>query len=419
MSEEALPPVPRPDHVPEELVRDYDIFNVPGAQDDPHLAIRAIQQSSPEIFWTPRNGGHWVAARAEAIEAIEAMMADHERFSSDCVFVPKKSPGAQRELPIESDPPRHTALRRPLTMALLPAVVTKREEAIRELAATLVDGLARRGECEFVSEFAQLFPIGIFLDLVQLPAEDRLFLLDVTKRVVASRTPDLRQAAVSELVGYLAPVVAARRETPGDDLLSPLVNLIEQDDERISEHDALAYVIVVLIGGLDTVAGLLSHVTRFLALHPEHRRDLIAHLDDETYLRGVVEEFLRRFGIVGVGRVTTGDFTYRDVDFRAGESVILLSAMVGLDERKNQCPVDVDFSRGRSGTHAVFGAGPHSCPGNVLARRELRIFLQEWLRRIPDFAIDPGSTPGFSTGFVIAMTELKLVWPAAGDGGTS
>lgn len=279
MSDESLPPVPRPDHVPEHLVRDYDIFNVPGAQEDPHLAIRAVQQTSPEIFWTPRNGGHWVAARAEAVEA---MMADYERFSSDCVFVPKKPPGVQRELPIESDPPRHTTLRRPLTMALLPAVVAKREAAIRELAATLVDGLAARGECEFVSEFAQLFPIGIFLDLVQLPAEDRLFLLDVTKRVVASRTPELRQVAVGELVGYLAPVVAARRETPGDDLLSPLVNLIEQNGERISEHDALAYVIVVLIGGLDTVAGLLSHVTRFLALHPAHRRDLIAHLDDEN-----------------------------------------------------------------------------------------------------------------------------------------
>ena len=207
-SNEALPPAPRPDHVPEALVRDFDIFNVPGARADAHLALRAFANTAPEIFWTPRNGGHWVACGGEAVAE---MTADHERFSSECIFVPQKPKDAQREIPIESDPPRHTALRRPLTAALLPGVVARREAAIRELAIALIEELADRGECEFVSEFAQHFPIGIFLDLVRLPGKDRPFLLDMAKRIINGRSPEIRLAAINELIAYLGPVVRARR----------------------------------------------------------------------------------------------------------------------------------------------------------------------------------------------------------------
>ncbi len=412
-STEVLPPAPRPDHVPEALVRDYDIFNVPGAREDAHLAIRAFVKDAPEIFWTPRNGGHWVAAGGEAVAV---MTADHERFSSDCIFVPQKPKNAQREFPIESDPPRHTAIRRPLTVALLPGVVAKREAGIRELCISLIDGLAGRGECEFVSEFAQMFPIGIFLDLVNLPATDRPMLLDLAKRIINGRTPEIRHAALGELIDYLGPVIRARRETPGDDLLSPLVNVVEFTGEKIAERDAISYANTVLLAGLDTVAAMLSMSTRYLALHPAARYELIAHIDDEAFLKGAVEELIRRHGIVGIGRVIAGDFNYRGVEMRQGESVILLSAMVGLDETLNKCPVDVDFSRDATQMHAVFGLGIHACPGAVLARRELKIFLQEWLKRIPDFEIAPGTTPPFTTGFVTGLTELKLVWPVARDG---
>ena len=107
-------PFGRPDP-PAALVRDFDIFQLQGPETDPHLALLAVQRGAPEIFWTPRNGGHWVAIQADAIEAI---LQDPRRFSSECIFVPKKPPEAQRELPIECDPPRHSVIRRPLVMGL-------------------------------------------------------------------------------------------------------------------------------------------------------------------------------------------------------------------------------------------------------------------------------------------------------------
>ena len=92
---------------------------------------------------------------------------------------------------------------------------------------------------------------------------------------------------------------------------------------------------------------------------------------------------------------------------------MLMTAMVGLDEHTHLEAAEVDFARRRPQNHAAFGRGIHSCPGHALAKRELAIFLEEWLRRIPDFAVAPGSTPVFSTGYVTSMVELNLVWPQA------
>jgi cytochrome P450 len=396
-----------PDHVPPALVRDFDIFHPPGSETDPHSALLAVQRDAPEIFWTPRNGGHWVAIQAQAIEAI---LLDPERFSSECILVPKKPREAQRELPIECDPPRHTVIRRPLTTALQPAAIDARQNAIRELATELIDGFADRGECEFVSEFAQVFPVCIFLDLVKLPRRDRHLLVPIAKKVIGGRTPAIRQEGIAELTAYLLPIIRARREDPGDDLLSPLVNLAEPTG-RISESDALAYANTVLFAGLDTVAAMLSHVTRFLALHPSHRQELAARLRDEPFMRKAIQELLRRHGIVAIGRVIRDDISYRGVRLRRGESVILLTAMVGFDEEKTPRATEVDFTRPGAHNHAAFGRGIHSCPGHALARRELKIFLEEWLGRIPDFSLAPGSTPLFSSGFVTSLGQLRLVWP--------
>jgi cytochrome P450 len=398
-----------PAHVPAALRRDFDIFQLPGAEADPHRALLAVQRDAPEIFWTPRNGGHWVAIRADAIEAI---LLDHERFSSECILVPKKPQDAQRELPIECDPPRHTAIRRPLTAALSPAAIDARDNAIRELARELIDGFADRGECEFVSEFAQVFPVCIFLDLVELPRRDRHLLVPIAKKVIGGRTPAIRLQGIAELAAYILPIIKARREQPGNDLLSPLVNLAETTG-KISESDALAYANTVLFAGLDTVAAMLSLVTRFLALHPSHRRELTARLGDEHFMRKAIQELLRRHGIVAIGRVIRDDMTYRGVRLRRGESVILLTAMVGFDENKSPGATEVDFARPGAHSHAAFGRGIHSCPGHALARKELKVFLEEWLSRIPDFALAPGSTPLFSTGFVTSLAELRLVWPTS------
>jgi cytochrome P450 len=409
MAEAALPLVPRPDHVSPDRVVDFDFWNVPGVQDDLHLAIRAFQQSAPDIFWTPHNGGHWVVMRAEDVDV---MQHDYERFSHHCYSIPKKPESTPRELPLEVDPPRHTILRRPLTAALLPKVVNALEPRIRSLAASLIDEFVDRGRCEFVSEFSTVLPICIFLDLVDLPREDRSFLLPITEKVVRGRTAEMRLEGQNDLLGYIGKTVRERRVAPGDDLMSVIVN-IDEGGKKISEDDAIAYASLVMFGGLDTVTAVLSHVARFLARNPEHRRDIVANLWDEGFMRGAIEELCRRHGAGSTGRVITRDMEYKGAQLREGEMILVLNMMAGLDERSIPDPLTLDFRRSPPARLMMFGNGPHTCPGAVLARRELKIFLQEWLSRIPDYDITPGSETVSVTGLVSGILKLDLSWPVA------
>jgi len=399
---------PRPAHVPAELVFDFDLWNIPGAQEDVQLATYDFARRCPDIFWSPRNGGHWVASRAADIET---MQRDHSRFSHHCFTIPKKPEDMPRELPSELDPPRHTPLRRPLTAALMPKIVYGLDAQVRSLSAALIDGFRDRGHCEFIAEFGEILPITVFLEFVNLPASDRHFLLPKVARVVRGSTPEIRHDALLEVIDYIGRIVRERRADPGTDMLSAVVNAIDLDGERINEPDAIAYAGTVLFGGLDTVTAMLSFVARFLARNPEHRRQLTARIDGEGFMRHAVEELLRRHGIASTARLITHDMDYNGAPFRAGEMVLVLNMLHGLDERMFDHPLTVDFARPAPIHHAIFGNGPHTCPGAVLARRELRIFLQEWLRRIPDFEVTPGSTTVTTTGLVSGIIKLELSWP--------
>ena len=114
--------------------------------------------------------------------------------------------------------------------------------------------------------------------------------------------------------------------------------------------------------------------------------------------------------MANTARGVTHDFEYKGVTFKAGDRLLPPNLLVGVDDRVNDDPFTVDFARD-GGIHAAFGNGAHACPGAILARRELRIFLREWLSRIPDFRIKPGTSPQFATGMVNGVLKLELVWP--------
>ena len=395
----------RPDHVPADLVRDFDLYNIPGADEDVQAAYAAIQRSSPDIFWTPRNGGHWVATRGEDIVA---MQRDYNRFSHQRIVLPPM-PDAPRQIPLEMDPPEHARYRRPLMQALMPAIVAELESKVRQVAIDAVERVLPRGECEFVEDFAKVLPIHVFLELVELPFDDKAYLLELAEDSVRGRDAETRGRSQQLMGAYLLPWIRARREKPGEDLLSKLVN-VDIGGERISEPEAISYASLVLFGGLDTVAGMIAFFARFLAQNPEHRRQLVERLDDEAFLKAAIEELVRRHGLANTSRVITGDFEYGGVQFRNGDRILPANLFVGTDDRINPDPLVVDFAREKP-VHAAFGNGAHACPGAVLARREIRIFLQEWLSRIPEFRIKPGTRPVLATGMVNGVLRLDLVWP--------
>lgn len=393
-----------PDNVPAELVVDFDFYTLAGKAEDIQLAWAELHKG-PDIVWTPHYGGYWIATRAEDIKV---MQVDHDHFSHNEFDIPL-NPDRVKSIPLSLDPPQHTPYRKLLMAGFTPAKVKQYSEVARDTARDLVAKLKPRGECEFIDEFAKVLPINVFLTMMGLPLEDRDFLLPRAEIAVRSNDVDLKTRTQMELAGYLMGHIESRKATPQDDLLGMIVNG-EVEERPLTPHEIMAMSLLVLVGGLDTVASQLGFVAHFLAKNPGHRRELV---DNPKLIQTACEEFLRRYGLPNTARQLTMDYDYKGIRFKKGDMIQMPKCLYGLDDRINADPTVVDFHRKPSEIkHAAFGAGPHVCPGNVLARRELIVFLEEWLPAIPDFELDSARPPVFAAGSVNGVDKLYLKWAA-------
>jgi cytochrome P450 len=393
-----------PAHVPESLVVDFDYQRPPGHEEDVHLAWSRLH-AGPDIVWTPYYGGHWIATRADDIDV---MQVDHERFSYRRITIPPQQERTARLNPLEYDPPEHTPRRAILSPAFGPKAMQALEGGVRALAVELIEGFAKRGECEFVGEFAKHLPIQIFLRLVDLPVTDREHLVELTELTVRPKSPDDQVRAFQGLYAYVQEWIIERRAHPGGDLFSKIVNA-KIDGADMPPDQTFGMLSNVLFGGLDTVASSMGFFAKFLAENPTVQQELKAKPE---LTAPAIEEILRRFGIPNTAREITRDFEYKGVQFRRGEQVMLSKTLHGLDERRFADPFTVDLRRKRT-PHAAFGDGPHRCPGSFLARMEIRVWLEEWLRHIPEFRIQPGARPRTSSGPVNGVLFLPLRWDPA------
>jgi cytochrome P450 len=392
-----------PAHVPAHLVRDFDLYGFEGASANVSLAWKAVQDNNPPIFFTPRYGGYWVFTRAERLEAA---WPDWELYSSaDSVAIPPIPKENPPLLPIDADDPFHKFLRKPLNIALSPKAVNALQPMARALAIELIEQLIPRGECDFVNEFSLIMPMEIFLRLVNLPSEDRPYLIGLVHQVTKTANA---QAAMSEMYAYLDSWVRKRGENPGDDLLSQIVNL-DAGGRPLTHHERVGYASQVMFGGLDTVGGMMAMAMKHLAEHPADRQRLV---ENPTDIPMAIEEFLRRYAIPKVGRHLTRDVVIDGVEMKKGDGVMLVTVLHGLDERRWPDPLDVRIDRCPR-DHMAFGVGTHRCPGANLARAELRIVLEEWLKRIPDFAIADGADVVYIAGAVDGLQSLPITWPVS------
>ena len=394
---------PIPAHVPADRVFDFDIYNPPGASEDFHLALKRLHDEGyPDIFWSPRNGGHWIAIRGEDIHKI---FADHERFSNTVLTVPKSSAPPVPLYPIFADPPQHTVYRALINPALSPKAVAALETKARALAIKLVTDLQPRGQCDFVVDFAQHLPIEVFMSIVDVPATDRKQLLEWADGMVRPKEPGDVHVTIGKIFAYAAQKIAERRAHPGEDLITRLTRA-EVNGRPLTDQEIVGMVSLILIGGMDTVVTAMSFAALFLARSPEHRRQLVA---DPKLIPKAVDELLRRFPIVNQGRCVRQDIESKGVAMKAGDMIIMPTTLHGLDERAFPNPLEVDFNR-PTPLHSTFGNGPHRCPGSNLGRTELRVFLEEWLKRIPDFGLQPGGKIEMRSGVNGTLYGLPLQW---------
>lgn len=396
----AVTTVERPAHVSPDLVIDFD-FMRPGSEGCDPFAAWSRLHGLPPLVWTPRNGGHWLATRGEDIPAI---LKDHQRFSSRRVFIGMID--RPRAVPLEYDPPEHGPLRKVLIPAFSPKAVAQWSVEARRLSIELIEGFREAGRCEFIADFAQQLPMIIFLKIVDLPLEHRRMLIDWVGTGLRSIDAAQRAAARAHLNAYLENMLDARLLHPGDDLFSMAIRA-DIGGRAMNRQEALGLASGLLGGGLDTVAATMGWMALFLAENPSHRRELIR---DPKRIPKAIEELMRRFSIANIARVVKDDMQYLGASLKAGEQVLMASCIHGLDERSFEAPTEVRFDRKDSYKHSTLSHGIHRCVGAPLASQEMRIFLEEWLARIPDFSTDAQDPPVMTTGIVHGLARLPLLW---------
>lgn len=335
-----------------------------------------------------------------------------EIFSSEMDM--KVMLGTQRPMiPQQIDPPRQTRYRKILDLRFSRPRMQALEPELRRHAQQVIDGFVARGECEFDSEFAVPLPCRAFLTLMGLPQEELDLFIELKNGIIRPPVPPMDMIAASEyrmktgerIYAYFEKMIAERRSAPRDDMMTYLTT-VELDGHPLSDEEVLDISYLFLLGGLDTVTATLGCSMAYLAANPEQRQKLVAKPE---LIPNAVEELLRWETPVSLlPRVLKQNVTIGDVELREGALVNLLVGAANVDPAEFDDPTRVDFER-ENNRHLAFGAGAHRCLGSHLARMELRAALEEWHKRIPDYAIKPGAVPKVSPG-IREQLDLPLVW---------
>lgn len=394
-----------PDHVPAELVRFLDFRT--GLGPDPHAQIAEFHKGPP-LFYSPlshqdRGGegkGAWILTRAEDIRK---MLQETSIFSS---AEPRSYAMGEswKLLPLEVDPPEHNKFRAPLNPLLSPGRVAKLEARMREMAGELIDGFKDQGECEFIRAFGEQMPVRIFLELMGMDDRDLNKFRNWADMIVHDRTR--RGQAMREVKEFLDQQIAEHRKSPQPGTLVTEVIGIKAGDRPFTDEEVMGTVFLLFIGGLDTVVSSLSFHFRYLAEHPEAQKSL---REDPSLIPDAVEELFRAFPVVTTGRVATRDTDMFGVPMKKGDMVTGSTLLSSSDPEEFENPEIVNLRRSPN-RHNAFSFGPHRCLGSHLARREIQVAIDEWLKRIPSFRVKPGTEFVTLGGGVMGMKELPLVW---------
>ena len=396
------------DHVPPERVHEFDIYRFDPGVTDPLEQWRRVQQSgAPRIFFTHHNGGHWVFLDYEDVR---------EAFRNDALFSTFQTPIPPIEpypvmQPQGVDPPEHKTFRSLLAPLFTPVAVAGMQAELRRRAGGLLAEFADRGECEFGRDFASVLPTGMFLYLMGMPEERLPEFVRLSEVFMRSNDEAERAANIQQIYGVIGEYLGWRAARLGDDLGSVLLKARDEQGQPFEVQDVLNCGFLLFVAGLDTVTSTMTFIWRHLAGKPGARRELVAMLDDHARLTVAVDELLRVHAVPNIYRRVKKDMVYRGVVMKENDRVVLPVSVANHDEQVFERAMAIDLGRAIN-NHLTFGAGPHRCVGSHLAKTEVMIALQEWLRRIPDFAIAPGAKLRGHLGPTLGFSRLPLVWDA-------
>jgi hypothetical protein len=359
------------------------------------------------IAHTERWGGSWLPTTYADVTAIAR---DVEHFSSRSVGVvppPEDEPGSLPAgvPPISADPPEHTWTRRLLLPWFSNDRVAEYEVYTRQLCRSLVDDLATRRRGDAAAEYAQQIPVRIIGLVLGVPDEmSDTFTGWVRDILEFAHDTARRSAARTELISYFAGEMETRRGGDGTDLISTLLRT-EHEGAPVSDAHILGTVALTLVAGVDTTWSAIGSALWHLASHEDDRRRLVAHPE---LIPTAIEELLRAYSPVTMARIVASDVEVSGCPMHEGERVLLNFPAANRDPeafpQADVVQIDREVNR-----HVAFGAGIHRCAGSNLARMELRVAVEEWLARFPDFELDPKGEVTWAGGQVRGPRSIPVV----------
>lgn len=392
-----------PDHVRPDLVFNFDIFDDPRLRKNLHAGFKSLHAEAPDIFYTPANGGHWMVTRYDMMSEI---LRDSEHFSNSAMDIPKTNSDYVM-IPLNMDPPEHAPYRAVLMRYFAPKAVASLEERMRVWAARLIDGVASGTSCDLAT-IGAAFPVSVFMEMMGLPMDRFEDFRDLVVEFFGNITVARRIEIQGEIFGEMTAIIEQRRLERRDDLISRLLDE-EVNGRPLTLAELQSICFLLFIAGLDTVANTMAFAMRHLA----EDAPLQARLRREpSAIPSFVEESLRVYAIVNGTRTVKRDFEYQGASFRTGDMVVCSLPLGGMDERKNPDPMRFDIDR-KDRQLVTFSIGPHLCVGHYLGRAEMRIFTEEWLKRVPTFRMQEGFVPEFRAGLVMALKKVPVEWGSA------
>jgi cytochrome P450 len=361
---------------------------------DPYPIWDDLRSRCP-VAHSERYGGTWLPLRHEDVAAVAY---DTEHFTSRSVVVSEVRPGPEDlpapiglAPPITSDPPFHALARRLLLPAFSPKRIQALEPFTRELCVELLDATAGRPVVDAAVDYAEHIPLRVIVGMLGFPQEDA----DIFRRFIRMVLEDVDQSAEErqaladqgELDEYMDARIAEHLANPQDDLTTFLLEA-ELDGRKLEPEHVRGTMVLLMIAGIDTTWSAIGAALWHLAQHPDDRHRLAAEPD---LMPTAVEELLRAYAPVTMARLVAQDFDFRGRALKEGDWLLLPFPAANRDPEffPDADKVVIDRADNR---HAAFGLGIHRCIGSNLARMELRVALEEWMKRYPEFDLaDPGA----------------------------
>lgn len=410
--------LPAPPHVPRDRLVDltWATGSRPNDLRDPYEPCGWLADPEiPRILYNPPIPGSTSLAGGSRGAWIVTHYADIERVYTDNEYFSNKGAAefqaligeTFRSIPLAIDPPDHAKYRQFLFPHFGATAINRMEPQMRALAVEMIETFAHTGEIDVAWDFGRVYPVRVFMSLMGFPPPmfeqflawewDILHAADFTKTA----------AALRGVLNFLRSFIAEKQSDPDDHLVSKIVHG-RIENRPLTDEEKIGIVWFLWLGGLDTVAATISQMFRRMAVEPEIQHHLRAHPE---LINSSVEEFLRTQPILSSSRTALCDFEWHGVTIKAGDAIQCLNSAGNFDPARFSDPRTFDPAR-KSNRHFTFIAGIHLCLGATLARRELRIILEEFLPRIPTFKVKPAADTTVFPG-LLSIRNLPLVWAVA------